>query len=240
MNDDCKYVISDMNPVVHEIIGNYAERDYFANVSLPPEPSTNFTFIRGKLKITAQYFGQDEEYNGTSQYFFWDVADCNYYPQISCGIASSADIIIKYDGTDHKLYFFFGNNPGENAIWEEVSGQIRRYIDYAPPNTIPCQLTSIPKGLSVRGNNGEHPKISWEPNTEVGLGGYKLYRSLDGIAYELIATLDRHTTSYIDYEVIVGGSKTDPHVCYKLSAFGRIDVESPKTRQCQNVSSIPV
>ncbi len=226
--NNCNYEISSISPKSQEIYGEYSGSGYgFIIYSSPHSDPTN-EFIPGLLEIRVEYYGEDPDYNGETFYFYWDVADCNYY-QTGCGSFQSGDIIIKFELPS--LKFYWGNDPESvsDPVWEEVTGQTRRFIDYALNGTEPCQLTSIPTGLSVAGPVGGNPTISWNPNTEVGLGGYKLYRSIDGDPYLLLAILDAETTSYVDHGVIVGNSRFDPAVCYTLSAFGNIDVESPKT-----------
>ncbi|KAA3616799.1 MAG: T9SS C-terminal target domain-containing protein [Calditrichaeota bacterium] len=98
---------------------------------------------------------------------------------------------------------------------------------------------TTPTGVSVSGNPTENPIISWNASTDTGLDGYKLYRSLDGGAYNLLITLDRNTTSFEDGGVIIGSGKFAPYACYKVSAFNITGRESAQAWQkCTQYSGL--
>ena len=61
---------------------------------------------------------------------------------------------------------------------------------------------AAPTGFTLSGSSGENPVLSWNASSAVGLDGYKLYQSLNGVTYTLRAILNKYTTSFTDNEVL--------------------------------------
>jgi Secretion system C-terminal sorting domain len=225
--NNCEYEMGTMEPAIHIIHGNYEGSEYYYTIDPEVYLPSNYEFIHGLLELKVEY--AEDQNNIFSQNCYWDVADCNYYGPVSCSAGGGGDIVLEYNAQGNQIFFFWGNSPDETSIWEDVSGQTKRYIDYTFPGTIPCPLTATPSGFSLSGSIGGHPTLSWNSNSEAMLGGYCLYQSLNGAPYTLLTTLNSQITSFTDHGVIIGNSRFDPRACYGLTSFGRVGVESLMT-----------
>lgn len=77
----------------------------------------------------------------------------------------------------------------------------------------------IPTGISGSGSAGQHPTISWTPNIEDDLAGYKIYRTgCNQSDYDSIATVSKEYTSYQDMgrTIASGGDGT---FRYRVKAY---------------------
>lgn len=90
------------------------------------------------------------------------------------------------------------------------------------PTTLPDTEPPAPP-RNVRAVPGGEVRISWDPNTEADLEGYRVYRRLctPGGKYTMIAGLDKSSTSYKDDDV-----RSGEFYCYAVTAFDRADNES--------------
>ncbi len=86
-----------------------------------------------------------------------------------------------------------------------------------------------PAGFNLTGNIGQNPTLSWYPNTDVDLDGYKIYVKYGGGSEQLLTTVDAGTTSFTDNGVVITGGRGDPLICYRISAFDLANNESDKT-----------
>ena len=243
--DECNYVIETMQPAIHEIQGNDIGSGYFYTILHKNNLPSNFEFLLGKLEIKVEVIGEPEE----TLYFYWDVADCQYYSPSNCGFGGAGgDIVLRYNGGYSTLYFYWGTNPSNinppNGNWEVVNGVSKRWIDYAklkiPAITDECPLTpSTPAGFSLSGYVGENPVLSWNENSERMLAGYNLYRALGNSSYSHLTTFGGQTTSYTDNGVIIGDKRFDPLACYRLTAFGLANNESEMTfARCRKAGGV--
>ncbi len=89
-------------------------------------------------------------------------------------------------------------NGGFSLVYSmECEGEIHFVWHLGDPAPAP------PKNLSWSGSIGQAPTISWDPNTERDISGYKVYRKLDparGFALKATVTVN----SYTDNEIVIG------------------------------------
>lgn len=236
----CDYYVETMNPAIHVITGNNIGSNYYYAIDNPPNYSLpdNFKFLLGLSEIKVEVGGSEPNIN----YFHWDVRDCQYYSPI-CNLAPSADITLRYDRTNNDIWYFprgttNTEEPSEENGWELVNGETKNAWDRV--GLTHCPLTpETPTGFILNGNAGSNPILSWNQNTELMLDGYKLYQSINGSSFTHLVTLGKNTTSYVDIGIVIGNKKTDPWVCYRLTAFGRADNESdPTLSKCTRAGSI--
>lgn len=219
----CDYYVTTMTPAVQRIKGNYVGNGYYYTIDHINEPDS-CKLILGLLKIEVELIG-DTTYTA---YFYYDVRDCQFY-----GLCDhhQGDIILRYDKDDKEIYFFNGNNPYNdppNSPWEVVNSSTKYF--WINQGLTHCPLTpATPTGFTISGNVGSHPYLSWNANTEQMLDGYNLYQSINGASYSLLITLEKNTTSYTDNGITIGDKRTDPLSCYRLTAFGKANNESPMT-----------
>lgn len=98
------------------------------------------------------------------------------------------------------------------------------YIDDVKiDDDIPNDATApaAPAGLSARGYD-RHIELTWQPNQEVDLQRYNIYRSFDGVTYTAIGIQKGSLTRYVDF--IGQSGKT---AFYKISAVDVNHNESP-------------
>lgn len=247
-NNNCNYFIDTMSTRVQVINGTYLDGDYgwvFDGADNVNQPQ-NIKFLLAFLEIKVEALGTDS----WTKYFYWDVRDCQYYPISGCPQpGNSGDITIRINRDEQDIWFRHGytnnptpptNLPNDPNGWEQdpVNGETRRYWEVL--GITHCPLTpGTPTGFTLSGGTGAHPVLSWNQNTEEMLDGYKLYREENNNGFNLLAVLDKNTTSYIDEEVIIGSSKFDPLVCYELTAFGKADNESdPTSSECTKLGGM--
>lgn len=88
---------------------------------------------------------------------------------------------------------------------------------------------ATPQGFTVTGNAGDNPTMYWSANTEIDLASYQLYKD-EGQGWFLMTTVDKYTTSYTDYSVIIGqGGKFTPSVCYRITSLDITNQESAQS-----------
>ncbi|MCH7964781.1 MAG: T9SS type A sorting domain-containing protein [Bacteroidetes bacterium] len=100
---------------------------------------------------------------------------------------------------------------------------------------------AAPTGFTLSGSVGEHPTLSWDASSAVGLTGYKLYQKWgSGGSYSLLITLGRNTTSFTDPGVTIGpGGKYETRTCYRVTAYNIIDRESaPSGQKCVSFDEV--
>jgi len=209
---------------------------YFQNCDVDDDcDGKEGTFRLGLYKIEL-YINDDDVYKR----FYYDNRDCHFVGGCSSysGSCESNDICVRviYNSGSNsysiKYAYTLAVGLGEiNANWSDVDdySTINWFdndncdphceIDYAgPPQT--------PGRISISGEDGENPVLSWTGNSESDLDGYKIYRSDQGSAYILLVTVAANVTSYTDNDVTISDDWKDPDVCYKHLAFDDFDNES--------------
>ncbi len=83
-----------------------------------------------------------------------------------------------------------------------------------------------PTNLTYTGQQGQSPTLQWQyyAPTDFGFSHFRVYRRADGGPYEVIATPT--TTSYTDYQVVIGGTGIENVFEYYVTAFSQSNGES--------------
>ncbi len=110
---------------------------------------------------------------------------------------------------------YFGQGFSDGGLHLIYLDEIRMTATGAIDTTAP----SVPIGLTASASN-TNINLSWNPNTETDLAGYRIYKS-SGSDYEIIGFKSRSDTSYIDETGIP--PKT---LSYKISAYDSSGNES--------------
>jgi len=87
---------------------------------------------------------------------------------------------------------------------------------------------ATPQNFTLTGSVGNHPTLHWSANSEADLDGYKIYRKIDTGPEYCIIDLEENITSYTDPGIQIG-TRFDPLVKYRMSAYDWADNESEKT-----------
>jgi hypothetical protein len=142
-------------------------------------------------------------------------------------------------------------NPGNQSNWYQgISGVYpdpnRPGVVYAGSINEGFYIFDVlpdiaaPTGFTLSGSIGEHPTLSWDASSAVGLQGYKLYQKWGSGNYFLLINLGRNTTSFTDPGVFIGsGGKFAPTTCYKVTAYNITGRESaPSVQKCAVVGAV--
>jgi len=121
--------------------------------------------------------------------------------------------------------------PFRTLAENENSFQLKLYPGEGRLLFIDSFAPTVPTGFSII-NYNNHPKLSWNENTEANLAGYNVFRRLPGQFWALKSFVEAPTTMYIDYE-IAWGNQFDPDVCYMITSVDVFDNESLfSSRKC--------
>lgn len=111
----------------------------------------------------------------------------------------------------------FGQNEADGEEHTLLIDQVRTY------STGSGAVLETPTGLTATGYDS-HAELRWEENTEPNLGGYKIYRSLDGgNTFSAIRFLSGQQNSYIDFTRPLGNNLS---LAYRISAVSSSELES--------------
>ena len=123
-----------------------------------------------------------------------------------------------FDGT-------FNNSGLELVSQEQNTGAIHINFYVGNPESA---APSKPLNLKVAYSSSNKPVLTWVPNIEPNLTGYKIYKAKmpSGTVpvYSSIATLPSTATTWTDDETIVGNP--DNKVCYKITSLNSANKES--------------
>jgi len=108
-------------------------------------------------------------------------------------------------------------------------GRVNAFYAVAPPN--------VPSNFNIDAQIGTNPILSWEPNSEPDLAGYKIYQKIDDGDWSLLVVLDKDRVSFTDHGVTVTGGKFDPVISYKMTAFDISNLESDYTETKSVISN---
>jgi len=95
-------------------------------------------------------------------------------------------------------------------------------------NALKACFPAKPQDLTLTGSVGSHPTLHWSGNSEADLDGYKIYRKIGTETEYCIVDLAENITSYTDPGIQIG-TRFDPLVKYRMSAYDLADNESEKT-----------
>ncbi len=93
-----------------------------------------------------------------------------------------------------------------------------------------ARIPAIPTNFYITGSVGQHPTLHWNSNTEHDLDGYNIYVNYHAGSWEFLHSVNKNTTSWTDNGVTITGGKFDPLVCYRITAFNIVGLESDYSR----------
>jgi hypothetical protein len=127
------------------------------------------------------------------------------------------------EGNDYSYYFTASDDQGAAAT---PSQKKNAPVVTSDDTTAPDSPANV--NVTSPGTNG-NLVISWDPNTESDLAGYRIYRSnSSGSGYVLVGTVDKAVTSFTDTGLENG--KTYYYVITALDSSGN---ESPHSDESQ-------
>lgn len=232
--EQCKYMDVPNYSYTIDITGNHNGDIYFIEqIHEYQLPITKGYFGLTKLKITVSSFDKDDKI------FYYDVRDCQFYGE--CDFHTQ-DITLRYDWLNEILWFkpykdIDDAYPTVEDDWEKISettATTKTFWQVKGLSHCPLDFSGVapssPSGLSISGNVGDHPVLSWNANTEPDIDGYKIYVDYNNTGYSLLYTVSNPvTTTFTDNGVTITGGRFDPSVCYKISAFDVENLESNYT-----------
>jgi thermitase len=172
--------------------------------------------------IYVAYDGGGGTCNDTDEYA--EVNGTSFAAPFVSGLAALIIAFDPYEDTENMIL--------DNA--DELSGYTypSQYLGAGRINAEAALLAcfpATPTGFSVTGSSGQHPYLSWNLNPESDIDGYKIYRSLAGGAYSLLASVGQTIDDFTDSEVTISTGKFDDLVCYKILAYDEAGLESEFT-----------
>ncbi|UCE37090.1 MAG: hypothetical protein JSW00_16615 [Thermoplasmata archaeon] len=135
--------------------------------------------------------------------------------------------IILEEGTNYSYYFSTLDSQGYHLITtEEKQGPdvIKDTIEIIPPSP-PTNIIVTPP------NEKGKLTISWNPSTAEDIIGYNIYRSTDGIDYEIIGTVYGQLTSFTDSDL-----HDEKTYWYVITAMDSDGVESQYSQGVQGTT----
>ncbi len=160
--------------------------------TIPPAKPTNFTATAGDGKVELSWNSNTEpdlnHYNlfkGTLQYGSMDLL-----ASVDKNITSYVDNTVINETTYYYKISAIDNFNNQSTRTAQVAATP---IADTPPSTPSNFNASVGLGTVT---------LSWDANTEPDLANYKIYRGIvDGGWIDLLATVDKSSTSYIDMDI---------------------------------------
>jgi hypothetical protein len=142
-----------------------------------------------------------------------------------------------YDGTQYAATV--SSVSGVNyAEWTGISGFSggSGAIILEPITTLPIELASF---ASVCGESGEEVTVRWSTSSEHNSSHFTVDRSIDGIDWEVLGTVNAagNSTSNLNYELTDSDARDHAVVYYRLNQFdidGTAKVYGPTSAECLN------
>ncbi|MFH1312999.1 MAG: T9SS type A sorting domain-containing protein [Candidatus Eisenbacteria bacterium] len=182
---------------VFDYVYNSDYRDF------PPDGLFYSLFVCSGCDYTAQYGTYDSYLGGTIAFnqpyglVAWGSAktggmwnDWPFYNQLGNG-ELLGKAFIKWFNNSHALYPSYAP-PWWYGMVMTGDPALKPNADYFPP-AIPEDLVAGPGTSSI--------DLTWSPNTEPDLGSYNIYRDVDGMVPEYLASVTAPSTSYQDFAV---------------------------------------
>ncbi len=124
-------------------------------------------------------------------------------------------------------YHYFNQNEPTTLSEVEATirlqpGEVRVYFDFPMPllqEELLAHLTPLaPTGFQVEEALPNGIDLSWEDQSSIETG-YEVYKSIDGVNFTLLITLDENTTAFTDHSGIL----PEKEYWYKVVAFNKVD-----------------